>query len=1108
MKQISRILTLLFLVVAAFSGAVAQTSNGTLVGTVTDTSGGAVAGARVLIQSLDTGQSRTTLTIANGSYRVESLLPGKYTVSVKTAGYAESVVKGVVVPGSVITTTDVVLKVGGASEQVEVSAENAGINTDNAQLSGSIGSEEISTLPISSLSAYSLALTLPGVTTAEQAGFSNGVNYAVGGGRPRANNFLIEGQDNNDAGLQGQGLQPANIEAQKEVIIIENNYTSEYGHGAGSVSNLIFKSGTNQLHGSLYERLKNSSLDSTDHYQVRNEIEKTKYRENLYGFTIGGPVVKNKIFGFGSYQWDPYRASASLDTLVVPSANGYATLNALGTNSRVATLIEAYGGLVGNHDQLVKAGGTDQVALGRDPITGLDRDSVELGQVTRNLGAQSDAPELDLKGDYLINKNDTLTLRYIRSRFTAPYDIWNSPGQMPGFDTDQDGTAHNGGIVETHIFSPAVVNEFRLSYGRIGFTFGLPASTTSNPLFGTPYTSITSLSDWGVPTNTPQGRFHNTYQLQDSLSWTHGKHFVKFGFDLANIRVSDQVPFNIWGSIGYASVAGGYTGLANYIDNYGGTSAAINQNFGNSRANPNIWSQNYFAQDTWKATQNLSVDFGFRYEYNGAPFNAHGTPYPAIDYSDPTCFPTDGVTCNTSQKADGTEWGPRVGLAYSPKLFSNYTSVIRAGFGMFYDVLFTNIIDNIQASAPNAAAPNITSSVTPTTPRGTPAWSDNFASLIKTPQPTDIAEPIYNHLLMPRTFHWNLNVQQDLPGNFSLMAAYVGERGEHLFGTTEFNPYIDYWNSAFFGAPLDRRLPSRGRILVRDNSEDSNYNGLWAQLDHTLRHGLILRASYTYAKAMDDGSEIFTTNNQSTYASASYPAARKDIDMGLSAYDHRQRLALTYVWAPPLWHTTGGMKVLGNVANHWTISGITSFQSGTPMNVESGYDSNGDGITNDRPILGNPKAPLQTYAWDDAWWYGVSSGTYCSGPSFYYTNLPCEPVSKDSVHWIIPAFDSRPLKTIGRNSLISPGYQNWDMSIQRSFPLWREGTSLDFRSEFFNIFNHGNASDTTDASLGNSTLVSGINTDAWSNNGTNTFYEFAPTVGGHRNIRFYVKISF
>jgi hypothetical protein len=1083
------------------SVASAQTSNGTLVGTVADPSGAAMEAATVSIQSADTGAIRTAQTISNGSYRIESILPAIYTVTVTAPNFQSTVVKNLYIAGSVVTTNDITLRVGKTTEQVEVISNGTTVNTDNAQISGDIGTEEIQSLPFSSLSPYSLALTLPGVTSVTQGSTSNGISFSVGGGRPRNNNFLIEGQDNNDAALHGQGLQPENVEAQKEVIVIENNYTSEYGHGAGSVSNLIFKSGSNQIHGSLYERAENSSLDANSHFNVRNKIPKALYRENLFGFTIGGPVIKNKIFGFGSYQWDKYRATANLSTLTVPSAAGYATLKALPSNPRISTLIAAFGGLVGDPAQLAAAGGQNTIALGKDPTTGIDRGSVQIGYTQRNLGNSSESPELDLKGDYLISKNDTMNLRYIKSSFSTPFDVVNFPGQLPGFDSNQAGVAQNAGIVETHIFSPNLLNEFRLSYGRIGFTFGLPSSTTSNPLFGAPGVSITSLTGWGINTAIPQGRFHNTYQAQDSVSWTHGKHFFKIGTDIADIRVRDAIPFNFYGTISYASVPAGYSGLANYIDDFGGK-GAISQNFGSPTARPHMISQNYFAQDSWKATQNLSVDFGIRYEYNGAPFNAPGTPYPGIDPANPACFPSGTTTCNMRETPDSKNWGPRLGVAYSPTFWGQHQTVVRAGVGMFYDGLFTNIIDNIQASAPNNSAKNINSLTSAALPRGTANWSTytNFAGVSKAPLPTDVANPILDHLLSPKTFHWNLNVQQEMPGGFLAQASYVGERGEHLYGQTEFNPYVNSW---FSGA---RNINSRGRIILRDNSEDSNYSGLWAELDKKMNTHLLFRAAYTYSRAEDDGSEIFTFNNESSYASGRYPSDRRVTDWGLSEYDHRQRLVLSYVLNPPVLHTEGGMQVIGDIINRWSIAGITQFQSGSPENVEVGsaLDVNGDGIVNDRPILSNPNAPLTTYAFDDSWNYfdGTSHGTICSGPAFWYTNDPCHVVSPSSVHWIVPPFfGSRPSSTIGRNSLISPGFQLWDMNIQRSFTIWRE-SSLDIRGEFFNIFNHGNAG------IENTSLISGILTDAYSNSGNNIFANPTPTVNGNRSARVFLRITF
>lgn len=1092
----------------------AQTSNGTVIGTVTDKSGGALVSAKVTITSEGTGVARETTTSEDGNYRIESVLPGTYDLSVSANGYDTSVQKGLVVPGTTVVTANVQLQVGKTAEVVSVSADNSALNTDNAEIAGTISSDEINNLPVTSLSPYELALTLPGVMPTTQGALTNGVAFQVGGGRPRANNFLIEGQDNNDAGITGQGLQPENLEAVEEVKVLEDDYTAEFGHGAGSVNNVIYKSGSNQFHGAVWERAENNSLDAIDKNDHFNGVtSQTKYRENLPGFDLGGPIIHNKLFAFGSYQWDYYRSSANLDVLSIPTTAGLATLKALPANPRLNNLLKAWGSLVGTVNPLNVQ---PSIPLGPDPTTGVDRGTVQVGTVQRNLGADTNSPELDLTGDYVMNPKDTLRLRLIRTSFLAPFDVFNFAGQLPGFDTDQDGQSYNSGIVETHVFNPNLVNDFRASYGRIGFTFGLPASTTSNPLAQMPTVSISDLTGYGIPTSVPQGRFHDTYQLQDAISWTHGRHFIKIGTDLENVRVRDAIPFIFYGSIGFSDDAGAtpypgggsftYHGLANLIDDYGGPSSdEVTQNFGSPTARPNLYAQNYFVEDTYKPISTLSIDAGLRYEYTGAPFNTSATPYPGIDVTQIACFPSSTNNCNSKQQADFKSWGPRFGVAYSPQIFGMRKSVVRAGFGVFYDVAYTNIIDNIQGTAPAAAAPAVFSVTSANNNRGTAAWFEQFAGLNKNPLPTNTSDPIKNKLLTPMTMHWNLDIEQELPWASNFSISYVGERGEHLYGNTNLNPFVNDWFSG------SRVVPSRGSIVMRDNSGDSEYAGLWAQFDHKIAHGLLFRASYTYAKALDDASEIFTFDNESSYQFSKYPTPRGTTDWGPSAYDHRQRLVLAYTWQPPVWHTEGGMQVVGNIVNRWIIAGITQFQGGSPLNVEDGYDTDGDGISNDRPVVGNPKAPMASYAFDDSWFTGgPSTGTLCSGPSLWYTSDPCHVVSSSSVHWIIPPIATHPSNAVGRNSLYSPGYQEWDMNIAREFKL-HENLTLQLRGEFFNIFNHGGvAIQPTYISPGveNTTLISGINTDAFNDNGSNTFDDPSPVIQGHRHVRIMIMFNF
>ena len=285
---------------------------------------------------------------------------------------------------------------------------------------------------------------------------------------------------------------------------------------------------------------------------------------------------------------------------------------------------------------------------------------------------------------------------------------------------------------------------------------------------------------------------------------------------------------------------------------------------------------------------------------------------------------------------------------------------------------------------------------------------------------------------------------------------------------------------------------------------------MWSELDHKFNHTFLFRASYTLGRAFDDGSEVFTTANESSYQFSRYPTPRGTTDWGPSEYDHRQRLVLAYIWTPAVWHTEGAMKVVGNIVNHWAVAGVTQFQSGSVHNVEDGssfnpLDADGDGISNDRPVLGNSKAPLATYAFDDSWFYGASQGTLCSGPSLWYTSDPCHVVTADQVHWIIPAYGTHPANPIGRNSYYGPGYQQWDMNVQRSFQI-HEKLTMDFRGELFNVFNHGQVD--TNGYLESTSLVDGINTDAYNNNGTNTFASPDPAVNGHRHARLFIRFQF
>ena len=1059
--------------------ALGQSTNGTIAGVVTDPSGAAITNATVTVKSVQTGDSRTIQTNNVGAYRVEAVLPGTYTITVTAPNFSQTTINGVSVSGSVTTSINASLKIG-AAETVEVNASAEQLQTESGELSHTIAETEVHNLPISNLNPYSLATTLPGVTTVSISNFTNGTSFAVNGLRPRSNNFLIEGQDNNDAGIQGQGLQPGNLDAVKELSVLTNAYAAEFGHGGGSVSNMIFKSGTNNFHGAGWDLLENSSLNARDKGDILRGTPKAKSRENIYGFDFGGPIKKDKLFFFTSYQWDAFRSTANGSTLTVPSAAGYNTLAGLTQTPTLAAYLKALGSI--------------RATSALRPLTmGGAFPNVEIGSVQRTgIANLYNAPEFDAKGDYLVTPNDTIGLRYIRNSFTTPYDLGNFPSQLPGYDTDQAGASHNAGITYSHVFTPTLVNEARLSYGRIGFSFLPRPESLANQQAQGPIVSISNLTGFGIPSNVPQGRFHNTYQYQDAVSWTKGTHSMKFGVDVADIRVRDAIPFNFFGTLGFAD-GGGYAGLANMIDNFGGTSSSATITFGNPVVHTSILSRNFYAQDAWKLKSNLTITYGLRYEYQGTPANV--LQYPAIDSKnvfDPS-YPEV-----VKQKPDYGNWGPRLGLAYSPKfwdsIFGDGKTVLRAGAGVFYDGIFTNILDNNAAASPNAIAASKTSSVTAANPRGTPNWTGAFSALSPVFSPFATQTTIMNNLVAPRTYQWNADIQRELPWKFMLSTAYVGTRGTKLYGQDFLNP-INPATGGFTNT-------SRGQIVVRDNSGDSEYHGLDVSLDRTTSNGLYWRTSYTFSRALDDVSEIFTSGNASAYPmiQSNLLNHRGAVDWGLSAFNRSQRLTFLYDYKLPKLKMDGNafLSDVSTVLNGWEISGTTALQTGAPVNIEDGLDVNGDGISNDRPDLGNVNAPLTSYARDSST-LSLAAGQLCWGPTSSKGKCAVNPntgqaVQASDVHWIIPALGSN--GNVGRNSYILPGSATWNMGLGRSFPL-SEQHAIQFRAEAFNVFNHG-----TTGTPG-STLIGGI-----VSSGTSTFLNSPLNVQGNRTLRFWFKYAF
>ena len=1097
-------LGLLFSLLVSAISLTAQTSNGSIIGDVTDPQQAVIKDATVTVTSNLTGEKHTTTSNSQGAYRFEALPPGTYTLQVEATGFAPAKLQNITVVGSQSTTLNVSLKIGATETSVTVETAAQQMHTDDGAITHNISNVEILSLPIANLNPISLVLTEPGVVApTSREDFTNGVGFSVNGTRPRANNFLIEGQDNNDNAIQGQALQVINLEATKEVDFLQNSYSAEFGHGGGSVTNIIYKSGTNTWHGSAFDLLQNSTLNSANAADKINGTKKPKSRENTYGFTIGGPVHKNKIFVFGSIQWDKLREGANGSNLTAPTDAGFAVLQSLASgNPRLTNYLTALGTVRGNPDPA--APGHSLIAL-----TG-SRPSVEVGRIQRTVGEPSNDTQYVAKGDWLPSSNDTVTLRYVLDRGDLTPDFFNFPNLLPCCDTQQGGSAHNAGINYTHTFTPHLLNEFRVSYGRIGFTFGQTPATAANPVANGPTVSISGVTGFGTPSNIPQGRFHNTFQYQDTVTWNKGNHTFKFGADVARILVRDGIPFNSRGTLSYAT--GGATGLANFIDDFGGSNGSAALTFGSPILRPTYLFQNYFAEDTWRLRSNFTLSLGVRYENDGTPANS--LPFPTIDAtlgaSDPNFFTTP-----VKQIGDTNNWAPRVSFAYTPRFWQGFfghdKTVIRAGYGIYYDNLFTNIVDNNGASSPNAVSKSLTSVVNGTNPRGTPGLSGVFGTFTPVPSQSVAVTSMINNLVAPMTHQWNFDIEREMPGSFVVTTSYVGTRGERLFVNDQFNPINPLTGT--------RVVPTRNSWTIRDNAGDSIYHAFELKLDRRFTHGLLLRTSYTFSKLIDNGSEVFTTTGASSFP-ADLALGHRNIDRGLSAFDHRNRVVLAYVYDIPKFKNDSnfGAKTLGYVVNGWQIAGTTAYQSGAPSTISDGFDNNGDGQASDRPSIANPAAPITAWAFDNG------TGGFCDGPTLLSKGV-CTPflngtltnnstagtlINAGNIHWLVPFTG---FGNLGRNTFVSPGRQDWTFGLQRTIPLHSERHQLVLRMEMINPFNHPNTRNPISTNLSAIGFFCASAGGALCNSTSPvkpdvTFLNTPESIIGERDIRFWLKYQF
>jgi hypothetical protein len=641
------------------------------------------------------------------------------------------------------------------------------------------------------------------------------------------------------------------------------------------------------------------------------------------------------------------------------------------------------------------------------------------------------------------------------------------------------------------------VNELRFTGQSINFGFDPTAKTLSSPFANLPdfeVSGLTGVDFGGIALGFPQDRDHLVFQYQDALSITLGHHNLKMGADITHLGITDGVPFNSRGLVQYNS--GGdcsainlatCTGLANYLDDFSGAGGNAAIQFGVSQVSYAQTQQAFYAQDAWKLRPNLTLTYGLRYEYQGVPLNA--LPFPAVDVN--TAL-TDPLTRRVAVQTDRNNFGPRLGIAYTPRilrgLFGDGKTVFRAGFGTFYDVLFSNILANSAASTPNVTGGTVIGSLAAGTPRGVSGFSTVVPSITPALSPFDSVTTVASDLRNPETLQWNVNVERSLPGNWIATVAYVGTRGEHLYLNHELNPGVN-------GVRLN---PDRGGIFARTNNGDSIYHALQTKVERSFKNGLLFRGAYTFSRSIDNGSEVFVTSGGSTRAQDQFSFRG---DRGPSAFDRKQRAVFTWVYQLPEVHgDSGALRALKFVTNGWQVSGTASFETGAPETISfGGFDQNGDlSGFNDRPTLGNPAVPINysPACRDAASTCNTGVGFSVDGVNFVDFN------SSFGGNFAAKASDFHYLAivgrngNVGRNTFYNPGRQDWAMSIQREFKI-HESQAFLLRMEAFNPFNHPNLGGGEDG-------VPSVSGDIVSGN----FLNKSITSVGGRSVKFYLRYSF
>jgi hypothetical protein len=1083
------VLSLLCVLALATGMAYSQATSGNLTGTVVDSSGAAVNDATVEAVNVATGQKITTTTKVAGEYRFGDLPAGTYKLTVSATNFRTTTVDNIPVEINKTGTTNVKLDVGTSSTAVEVTGAAPPVDTSTAQLQTTYTDRLSQDLGLTSAGGagagvLNLSLLSPGVTNASAMG--DGAGPSVGGQRPRDNNFTVEGVDNNNKVVTG-ALITIPPEAVENFTLLSNQFNSEFGHSSGGQFNTTVKSGTNSFHGSLYEYFRNRNLNSVDETWVQQGLTSNpRFDANRYGATFGGPLIKNKLFFFTNFERNPVGfISVGGGPVQTPTAAGLAAIATdPGLSATNLAIFKQYVPVAATPNACIEYDGG--AATGSSfssfnaPANGTcAAGTVEAGNVSIVPAAWQSWTNFVQSVDYNVSTKDQLRGRFI---YNKEYLLDNT-AQLGTFFAPYSNTFALVNIGEYHSFTPYVTNEFRLGFNR--FDQNITAGNFKYPgLDVFPNILLQDLGSGlsiGPDGNAPQFTIQNFYQVVDNISMVKGKHNFKFGAEY-RWYISPQ---------GFTQRARGdyeYNFTQVYLEDFGPDffgqrSTGSSTYYGNEKA---IY---FFVNDTWRMNQHLSVNLGVRYEYTTTPIGENRQTLNEISNTPSIRVPEAGnqPLVFTAPQAPKNNWAPRVGFAYSPGSSGNTS--IRAGFGLAWDTLYDNI--GGLAVPPQIGA---TENVIPLIPNflangGLPAGHGNGITILdKADALAQVSNWIPPKVQDPYSINWNFGIQHSFAKNYTAEVNYVGTRGIHLnfqdiiglqasVTPTNFLPtYVQAPSQATLDAlPLALNADAIGFPIVgtRDsfNSTYSNagfgcfgalqangtfappctpfmtafvpdgwstYHGLQTGLIRRFSNGLTFQAAYTWSHAIDNSTADFHTSDITPRRPQDFSTFSSE--KANSALDRAQRFTLAMVYDLPFFKSGNWLKK--NVVGNWTFSPVYTYETGEWVTVQAQRDANLNvDSAGDRAIL-NPSGVKGTGT-------DVTALTAASGPN---TGLVVAYLANDpNAQYIRTGLGG--LSNLGRNTLQSPGTNNFDLGIYKDLNI-TERMKFRLGAQFGNIINH------------------------------------------------------